>query len=107
MRTSLFKNSFIDDPDSFMFFKISSKRRRNKVDTDHCSKQLMERSINHDKIYTAQLGFRISKPFNHDFLTHNLILRGSSELASNFIDNQYLKSKLFMRYLYAFRSVQF
>lgn len=67
----------------------------------------MERSLNHDKIYSAQLGFRINQPFDHDFMTHNLTLRGSSEVASNLIDNQYIKTKLFVRYLFAVRNVQF
>jgi hypothetical protein len=47
-RPEIFTHSFVNDPDNFVYFKLIQKRRRNKVDTDHCSRLLMESALNSD-----------------------------------------------------------
>lgn len=47
-RPSIFRHSFVTDPDNYGFLKLSQKRRKNMVDKDHCSRVLMDRAINND-----------------------------------------------------------
>ena len=56
MRPTLFDNSFVDDPEKFAYVKFSSKYRSNKIDTDHSSKLLMERSLNRDHLHSVKVG---------------------------------------------------
>lgn len=58
----------------------------------------MERSLNNDELYSAKLGLRINKAYDHEVMTHNLSFKASSELASNFTDVSYVKTKIFTRY---------
>ena len=55
-RPSLFSNSFVDDPRRMVYAKVSSKTRKNKVDTDHSSTLLMQRALKSDKVHSAKLG---------------------------------------------------
>jgi hypothetical protein len=47
-RTKIFRHSYVTDPEKFAYFKLIQKNRKNNVDTDHCSRLLMERSLNND-----------------------------------------------------------
>lgn len=71
-RPSIFTHSFVTDPDNFAYFKLIQKRRKNKVDTDHCSRLLMERALNNDVLYSAKVGLKINRPYDFDFLWNNL-----------------------------------
>ena len=97
-RTEIFKHSYVTDPDKYAYFKLSQKRRKNKVDTDHCSRLLMERALNNDELSSAKVGVRFNEAYDFDAMTNNLTLKASTELASNFTDISYVKSKFFSRY---------
>lgn len=101
----IFTDSFVDNPDNFVYLKFIQKRRRNKVDTDHCSKLLMERAINHDKLYSTKVGIKINKPYDHEYLLNNLSFHASTEMASNFTGQSYSKTKVFMRYLQRYHNL--
>ena len=58
----------------------------------------MERSLNNDKLASVKFGVRYNEAFDLDAMTNNLTLKVSSELASNFTDISYLKTKFFSRY---------
>ena len=47
-RPEIFRHSFVTDPDNFAYLKLTSKRRKNKVDTDHCGRELMQRALCND-----------------------------------------------------------
>ena len=67
-RPDIFRHSFITDPNNFLYFKLISKTRKNKVDTDHCSKLLMERALNGDQLYSAKLGMKMGEVYDYVFL---------------------------------------
>ena len=58
----------------------------------------MERALNNDKLSSAKIGVRFNEAYDFDAMTNNLTLKASTELASNFTDISYLKSKFFSRY---------
>jgi hypothetical protein len=37
--------------EKYAYLKLSSKSRRNEVDFDNSSKELIEKTINHDRLY--------------------------------------------------------
>lgn len=76
------------------------------MDTDHCSRKLMDHALNSDMLYSAKLGIKINKPFDYEYLTNTLTFQASAEMTSNFADTKYLKSKFFTRYLQAFGGLQ-
>ena len=103
-RSEIFERSFLDVPENYLYVKLKSKGRNNKVDTDNCSKNLIERSINHDKLYSSKIGLKIGKiqiPNNSAF---HYLLKASSDLSYNFQDIKYVKSKFFMRHRTMFKS---
>ena len=65
----------------------------------------MERSLCSDRIQTAKVGITINKPFDHDLCTHNLTVKASSEVSSDYLNTSFVKTKLFVRYMRAFRSI--
>ncbi len=58
----------------------------------------MERSLNNDDLFSAKIGVKYNKAYDFEAMTHNISLKASTELASNFTDLTYLKSKFFSRY---------
>lgn len=97
-RPKIFTHSFVTDPEKYAYLKFSQKRRKNKVDTDHCSRLLMERSLNNDELYSAKLGLKFNEAYDFEAMTHNVTVKASTEVSSNFTDLSYLKSKFFTRY---------
>lgn len=98
LRPTLFDNSFVDDPMNMTYFKISSKNRYNKIDTDHSSKLLMERSLNRDRLNSAKLGY-IHTKVNEEGIYDNLLIKASTEISSNHQDLLFLKNQFFLRYI--------
>jgi hypothetical protein len=49
-------------------------------------------------LVSAKVGVRINRAYDFDFMTHNLSLKATSELASNLTDSKFIKSKIFTRY---------
>ena len=97
-RTKIFRHSYVHDPEKFAYLKFIQKRRKNKVDTDHCSRVLMESALNNDELYSAKVGVKFNEAYDLEAMTNNLTLKASTELASNFTDISYLKTKFFSRY---------
>jgi len=58
----------------------------------------MERALNNDELCTAKLGFKFNEAYDFEAMSHNISLKASSELASNFTDISYIKTKFFSRY---------
>jgi outer membrane protein assembly factor BamA len=58
----------------------------------------MERALNNDLLSSAKVGVRFNEAYDFDAMTNNLTLKASTELASNFTDISYVKSKFFSRY---------
>ena len=44
------------------------------------------------------MGLKVNRPYNFDYMSHNLSFNASSQVSSNFTDTQFIKSKLFLRY---------
>ena len=95
---SIFTHSFVSDPDNLAYLKFTQKRRKNFVDKDHCSRALLERALNNDQLYTAKIGIKYNKAYDHEDLEHTLTLRASHEVASNFTESAFTRSKVFLRY---------
>jgi len=68
------------------------------VDRDHCSRALMDRALNNDQLYTAKVGVKFNKAIDQDNMEHNLTVRASQEVASNFTEGAFTRSKVFIRY---------
>mmetsp|Transcript_27788 Transcript_27788/g.26842 ORF Transcript_27788/g.26842 Transcript_27788/m.26842 type:complete len:208 (+) Transcript_27788:34-657(+) len=74
------------------FWKISSRSRRNQVDTNNMSAGLMEKALNHDVLYSSKVGFQLLHFFAEDEDPVNeLNLKLSAEYASNSTDIRYAK----------------
>jgi len=97
-RPSIFRHSFITDPNNYGYLKFSLKKRKNMVDRDHSSRILMDRAINNDELASAKVGIRINKAYDKEYMTHNLSFKATQEVASNFTESSFAKSKVFLRY---------
>ena len=71
-RPKIFRHSFITDPDNFAYLKFTTKNRKNKVDTDHCSTLLMQRALNNDQLYTAKMGVKFNQAYDHEIMAENI-----------------------------------
>jgi hypothetical protein len=105
-RPDIFRHSFITDPNNFLYFKLIQKVRRNKVDTDHCSKLLMERALNGDQLYSAKVGIKMGEVFDYVYLQNSYLVSASAEAASNFTDSKFLRYKFFTRYTQSYQNAQ-
>ena len=63
----------------------------------------MEHALGNDQIYNARIGFRFNQAFDKDMLLHNASVKASTEVASNYTDSKYLKSKFFARYMTSYK----
>lgn len=59
-RPSIFRHSFVTDPDNYGYLKFSVKKRKNNIDKDHCSRLLMDRAINNDSLASAKVGIKFN-----------------------------------------------
>lgn len=97
-RPSIFRHYFLSDADNFLFFKLIQKQRRNRVDTNHCSRLLMERALSSDTLYSAKLGAKTNYFFRPQRQVESVLtLNASTEIASNFSDSTFHRSKFFAR----------
>ncbi|TNV72604.1 hypothetical protein FGO68_gene5401 [Halteria grandinella] len=106
-RPDIFRHSFITDPNNYLYLKLIQKTRKNKVDTDHCSKLLMERALCGDQLYSAKLGLKLGQVYDSVYLENSYLLSASSEIASNFTDSRFLRHKFFTRYTQSYGNAQF
>lgn len=106
-RPELFTHSFVTDPDNYLYLKFIQKRRKNRVDTDHYSRVLMERALKSDKLFAVKSGLKLNKPYDHDALGQNFSFQASTEIATNFSDISYQKTKFFTRFITSKDSLTF
>ena len=102
-KTKLFRKSYVEDPDNYLYLKVINRHRKNHVDTDHASKLLMERSLNQEWGQGVKVGVKVNKPYDMDYLTHTLSVKASTEVTMQ----KWLKSKFFVRYMNSIRDIQF
>ena len=103
----MFKHSYADDPEQNIYIKLAKKNRRNRVDTNHSSRVLMENALGGDNLYVARLGLRFNEVYDMMLLTNCLTMRASTEVASNFEDTKFMRAKFFTRYIFAYQQALF
>ena len=79
----LFQDSYLDDPENYAYFKVSKEARKNKVDLQNVSPELLKTSMRDDKIYAAKLGMRVNRVFVPHTIYHCLSSHISTKYSSN------------------------
>jgi len=102
MKPMLFADSFIDDPSHYLYAKLSSEHRSNKVSHLETSSDFLKRSIGEDKLTALKLGVKLNENTGFNSVSECFSAHLSSKLETNWADTKMLKTSAFFRYMKTF-----
>ena len=105
-RPFLFADSFIDDPSHYLYAKLSSEHRTNKVSHLETSSDFLKRAIGEDQLSAFKLGLKFNKNMGFNSVSECLSAHLSSKFESNWSDLKMVKTSAFLRYMKTINSFQ-
>ena len=94
--SSLFSNAIDVRPPNYLYVKASHKSRKNKVDSDKASGEMLKNAMHPDRLLSLKLGHKNV----YESLGLDALAKSSLELGYNQTDAAFLKFKTYLRNYY-------
>ena len=92
--SNIFKNYYLIRPMDYIYAKLSHKSRKNFIDTTHCTGELIRSGYYPDSLLSFKFGYKTQEDF---LLGTKILVKNYVELASNDVDDPFLKYKLYIK----------